>query len=106
MFGIAIGTKSFDVNIEFSVQSHFKLLGLTENEKDTGLNSKLVGFYKVDGFLFTPVQYIGGRIPKRIIFVFSKYLNTNTNNIRTQIFGRIRIRIIFGPKFLDQYEYE
>ena len=33
MFGIAIGTKSFDVYIEFSVHSHFKLLGLTENEK-------------------------------------------------------------------------
>ena len=49
---------------------------------------------------------IGGRILKQIIFVFSKYPNTNTNNIRTQIFGQIRIRIIFGPKFLDEYEYE
>ena len=37
MFGIAIGTKSFDVYIEFSVHSHFKLLGLTENEKDRGI---------------------------------------------------------------------
>ena len=37
MFGIAIGTKSFDVYIEFSVRSHFKLLGLTENEKDRGI---------------------------------------------------------------------
>ena len=47
---------------------------------------------------------IGGRILKQIIFVFSKYPNTNTNNIRTQIFGRIRI--LFGPKFLDEYKYE
>ena len=37
-----------------------------------GLNSKLVGFYQENGFLFTPVLYIGGRILKRIIFVFSK----------------------------------
>ena len=28
------------------------------------------------------------------------------NNIRTPIFGRIQIRILFGPKFLDEYEYE
>ena len=35
-------------------------------------NSKLVGFYQENGFLFTPVLYIGGRILKRIIFVFSK----------------------------------
>ena len=33
MFGIANGTKSFDVYIEFSVHPHFKLLSLTENEK-------------------------------------------------------------------------
>ena len=31
----------------------------------SGLNSKLVGFYKVNNFLFTPVQYIGDQIPKR-----------------------------------------
>ena len=28
----------------------------------------------------------------------------NTNNVQTQIFGRIRI--LFGPKFLDEYEYK
>ena len=33
-------------------------------------------------------------------------MNTNTNNIRTQIFGRIRIRIIFGSQFVAEYEYE
>ena len=33
-------------------------------------------------------------------------MNTNTNNIRTQIFGRIRIRIIFGFQFVAEYEYE
>ena len=36
------------------------------------LNSKLVGFYQENGFLFTPVLYIGGQILKQIIFVFSK----------------------------------
>ena len=38
----------------------------------SGLNSKLVGFYQENGFLFTPDLYIGGQILKRIIFVFSK----------------------------------
>ena len=37
----------------------------------SGLNSKRVGFYQVNDFLFTPVLYKGGRILKRIIFVFS-----------------------------------
>ena len=35
-------------------------------------NSELVGFYQENGFLCTPVLYIGGQILKRIIFVFSK----------------------------------
>ena len=37
---------------------------------------------------------------------FSEWANTNTNNIRAQIFGRIRIRIIFGFRIVPEYEYE
>ena len=40
----------------------------------------------------------------KIILAGCSPKNMNTHNIRTQIFGRIRIRIIFGPKFLDKYE--
>ena len=32
--------------------------------------------------------------------------NTNTNTIRVQKFGRIRIRILFGVPLLSEYEYE
>ena len=63
MFGIAIGTKSFDVYIEFSVRSHFKLLGLTENEKDRGIicphfvqltNSVLIGTIRLFRYCLPP----------------------------------------------------
>ena len=37
--------------------------------------------------------------------LFSR-LNTNTNTIRVQKFGRIRIQILFGIPPLSEYEYE
>ena len=37
---------------------------------------------------------------------FSEWANTNTNNIRAQIFGRTRIRIIFGFRTVPQYQHE
>ena len=40
----------------------------------------------------------------QIIFGLKNY--PNTNNIRFEKIAPIRIRIIFGPKFLDEYEYE
>ena len=35
-----------------------------------------------------------------------KWPNTNTNTIRVQRFGRIRIRILSGFRNLAEYEYE